>query len=90
LFEVAVIDALNHRPPQVQHRLRTVLVKHGYDEHCARRVMSEDVTDCIRATALLSLLRPQWRDEPVDPALRSRRKAATGTPSRSSGSPNVE
>lgn len=83
LFEVSVIDALNNRSRESQHRLRSALIKYGYDEQCARRVMSEDISDRVRATALLTLLRPQWRDEPGDPELRSSgeysiRKAAVG------------
>ena len=66
LFEVSVIDVLNNRPREIQHRLRSALIKYGYDEQCARRVMSEDLSDRVRATALLTLLRPQWRDEPPD------------------------
>jgi len=73
LFEVSVIDELNHRTREGQHRLRSALIKYGYDEQCARRVMSEDLSDQVRATALLSLLRPQWREEPIDPEQRSSR-----------------
>jgi len=61
LFEVSIIDALNNRSREGQHRLRSALIKCGYDEQCARRVMSEDLSDRVRATALLKLLRPQWR-----------------------------
>jgi len=71
LFEVSVIDELNHRTREGQHRLRSALIKYGYDEQCARRVMSEDLSDRVRATALLNLLRPQWREEPSDPEQRS-------------------
>jgi hypothetical protein len=71
LFEVSVIDALNNRSRESQHRLRSALIKYGYDEQCARRVMSEDISDRVRATALLTLLRPQWRDEPSDSDRRS-------------------
>jgi hypothetical protein len=72
LFEVSVIDALNNRSRESQHRLRSALIKYGYDEQCARRVMSEDLPDRVRATALLTLLRPQWRNDPTgDPDLRS-------------------
>ncbi len=67
LFEVSVIDALNNRTREGQHRLRSALIKYGYDEQCSRRVMSQDFSDRVRATALLSLLRPQWREEPIDP-----------------------
>jgi hypothetical protein len=66
LFEVSIIDALNSRTREGQHQLRSALIKCGYDEHCARRVMSEDLSDRVRATALLNLLRPQWRDAPLD------------------------
>lgn len=71
MFEVSVIDALNNRSPESQQRLRSALIKQGYDEQCARRVMSADLADRVRATALLTLLRPQWRDEPLDPEERS-------------------
>jgi hypothetical protein len=60
LFEVGLIDALNGRTREEQHRLRSVLIKNGYDELCSRRVMSENLSDRIRAMALLKLLRPQW------------------------------
>src|SRR5262245_21273608 len=60
LFEVSIIDALNNRSREGQHLLRTALIKCGYDELCARRVMSQDLSDRVRATALLNLLRPQW------------------------------
>jgi hypothetical protein len=67
LFEVSVIDALNSSPRESQHRLRSALIKYGYDEQCARRVMSAELSDRVRATSLLTQLRPQWRDERVDP-----------------------
>jgi hypothetical protein len=67
LFEVSLIDALNSRPRESQHLLRSALIKYGYDEQCARRVMSAELSDRVRATSLLTLLRPQWRDEPVGP-----------------------
>jgi hypothetical protein len=59
LFEVQLIDALTKWPREDQHRLRSALIKHGYDENCARRVMRENVSDRVRASTLLSLLRPQ-------------------------------
>lgn len=67
LFEVSVIDALNNRTREDQHRLRSALIKYGYDENCARRVMCADLSDRVRACALLGLLRPQWREEPTEP-----------------------
>jgi hypothetical protein len=67
LFEVSLIDALNSSTRERQHRLRSALIKCGYDELCARRVMSEDLADRVRATALLTLLRPQWRKTQIDP-----------------------
>lgn len=62
LFEVSIIDALNSGSRKDQHRLRSALIKYGYDEQCSRRVMSIDFSDRLRATALLNLLRPQWRE----------------------------
>lgn len=76
LFEVSLIDALNSRTREGQHRLRSSLIKYGYDEQCARRVMSEDLSDRVRATALLSLLRPQRREEPIVPEQRSGREGS--------------
>jgi hypothetical protein len=66
LFEVSLIDALNSSTREGQHRLRSTLIKYGYDEQCARRVMSEDLSDRVRATALLNLLRPQCRHTQID------------------------
>jgi hypothetical protein len=59
LLEVALIDALTKWPRDQQHRLRSTLIKHGYDEHCSRRVMKETIPDSVRASTLLHLLRPQ-------------------------------
>ena len=70
LFEVSLIDALNSKTREGQHRLRSALIKYGYDEQCARRVMSEDLSDRVRATALLNLLRPQWQHTQSDPEQR--------------------
>ena len=88
LFEVSVIDALNNRSRESQHRLRSALINYGYDEQCARRVMNEDISDRVRATALLTLLRPQWRDEPSDRELRSsgEHPHRTAAASRATGS----
>lgn len=66
LFEVSIIDALNSAAREGQDMLRSALIKHGYDEQCSRRVMSQDLSDRVRATALLSLLRPQWRNPTLD------------------------
>ena len=59
LFEVTVIDALSDLPRDQQHMLRATLVKHGYDEHCARRLIRAEISDRVRASTLLNLLRPQ-------------------------------
>jgi len=67
LFEVSIIDVLNRGTRKDQHRLRSALIKYGYDEQCSRRVMSPDFSDRVRATALLNLLRPQWRDTSANP-----------------------
>jgi hypothetical protein len=83
LFEVSLIDALNSSTRERQHRLRSALIKCGYDELCARRVMSEDLADRVRATALLTLLRPQWRKTEIDseqrPSDESMRRARAAT-----------
>ncbi len=71
LFEVSIIDALNSTTREGQHRLRSALIKYGYDEQCSRRVMSQDLSDRVRATALLNLLRPQGRDAQDDPEQRT-------------------
>jgi hypothetical protein len=65
-FEIAVIDALSRASREEQHHLRSALIKCGYDEQCARRVMGADVSDRIRASALLALLRPQWRHPSIE------------------------
>ncbi|HVG22120.1 MAG TPA: hypothetical protein VNI02_24000 [Blastocatellia bacterium] len=59
LFEVQLIDALTKWSREDQHRLRSALIKLGYDENCARRVMRENVSDRVRAKTLLGLLRLQ-------------------------------
>lgn len=66
MFEVSVIDALNKASREDQHRLRSALVKCGYDEQCARRVMGEDLSDRVRASALLALLRPYSKESSGD------------------------
>lgn len=58
LFEIALIDALTESSREDQHRLRLALIKNGYDELCARRSMNETVSDRVRASTLLRLLRP--------------------------------
>ena len=74
LFEIALIDALTKWPRKDQHRIRLTLIKRGYDELCARRVMKDDVSDRVRALTLLRLLRPQslgntgGLDTQLDPA----------------------
>jgi hypothetical protein len=59
LFEIVLIDALTKWPRDNQHKLRAALIKYGYDEHCSRRLMKEAISDSVRASTLLSLLRPQ-------------------------------
>jgi hypothetical protein len=61
LFEVALIESLTELPREEQHLLRATLVRHGYDEQCARRLMKGEISDRIRASTLLDLLRPQWQ-----------------------------
>jgi hypothetical protein len=78
LFEVQLIDALTKWPREDQHQLRSALIKHGYDEQCARRVMRESISDRVRASTLLSLLRPQSQARTGD--LAQRPKAETAKP----------
>ena len=78
LFEVQLIDALTKWPREDQHQLRSALIKHGYDEQCARRVMRESISDRVRASTLLSLLRPQSQARTGD--LVQRPKAETSKP----------
>jgi hypothetical protein len=59
LFEVALIDALSGLSRELQHPLRATLIKHGYDEHCARRLMKGEISDRVRASTLHDLLLPQ-------------------------------
>ena len=58
-IEVALIDALTKWPREDQHRLRSMLIKHGYDEMCARRLMKDAISERVRSSTLLSLLSPQ-------------------------------
>lgn len=66
LFEIVLIDALTKWPRDDQHRLRSALIKHGYDEQCSRRLMKEAISDSVRASTLLALLRPQSADKSPD------------------------
>src|SRR6185503_9031095 len=61
LFEIALIDALTKWSRDDQHKLRSTLIKHGYDEQCARRLMKDSISSSVRASTLLALLRPQSR-----------------------------
>jgi hypothetical protein len=58
LFEVMMIEALTSWPLTARRRLRASLIVNGYDEQCARRMMSDNLPDSIRASALYSMLRP--------------------------------
>jgi hypothetical protein len=61
MLEVALIDALSKWPRADQHLLRSTLIKQGYDEQCSRRLMREAISERVRASTLLNLLRPQSR-----------------------------
>jgi hypothetical protein len=65
-FEVVLIEALTTGSREDRHRLRAMLIKHGVDELCARRIMKESHSDRIRASTLLYLLRPQYRAADLD------------------------
>src|SRR5689334_24957325 len=58
LFEVMMIEALISWPLGARRRLRATLIVNGYDEQCARRMMSDNLPDSIRAAALYAMLRP--------------------------------
>lgn len=58
IFEVLMIEALTNWPPAAQRQLRATLIINGYDEQCARRVMSDNLPDSIRASSLYLILRP--------------------------------
>jgi hypothetical protein len=58
LFEVTLIDALSRWPRPRKQRLRRVLMKCGYDDQCARRLMKGSMSSQVRASTLLGLLRP--------------------------------
>src|SRR2546423_11198298 len=57
-FEVMMIEALTTWPRDAQRKLRAALILQGYDEQCARRAMSDNLPDSIRASSLYSILRP--------------------------------
>ncbi|HKP85775.1 MAG TPA: hypothetical protein VJZ26_06750 [Blastocatellia bacterium] len=80
LFEIALIDALTEWPRDDQHKLRSALIKHGYDDQCARRLMKDSISSSVRASTLLALLRPQSRTG--IPKTDSYRKTASGGSSR--------
>ena len=84
LFEVQLIDALTKWPREDQHQLRSALIKHGYDEQCARRVMRESISDRVRASTLLSLLRPQSQARTGDLVQRQKSEPAMPDPPESS------
>src|SRR4029079_7038050 len=66
LFEIALIDALTKWSRDDQHKLRSTLIKHGYDEQCARRLMKDAISSSVRASTLLALLRPQSGNKSPD------------------------
>lgn len=61
VFEIGLIDTLTRGTAEQQRRLRHSLIKGGYDELCARRSMSEAISDKVRASTLLILLHPRPR-----------------------------
>ena len=76
LLEVALIDALTEWPRDDQHKLRSTLIKHGYDDQCARRLMKDSLSSSVRAATLLALLRPQSRNT-ATPSGRSRKPSGS-------------
>jgi hypothetical protein len=86
LFEVAAIDALSRWPAEDRERMRAMLIKLGYHEQCARRSLRGGISDRIRASTLLDLLRPDTDPEPrphetpqdIPPDTHKRARAAKG------------
>lgn len=72
LFEIMLIDSLTKWSREDQHQLRSTLIKHGYDEQCARRMMKDKMPDQVRAATLLRLLRPQSNGPATNPNYRRR------------------
>lgn|ERR1700754_2017932 len=66
-FEVMMIEALTTWPREAQRKLRATLIMQGYDEQCARRVMSDNLPDSIRAASLHAILRPCGDTGPLVP-----------------------
>lgn len=64
-FEVLLIEALTTWPRTAQRRLRDALITNGYDEQCARRVMSDNLPESIRAASLHAILRPTGDTGPL-------------------------
>ena len=65
IFEVLMIEALTTWPPAAQRQLRATLILNGYDEQCARRVMSDNLPESIRAASLHAILRPTGDTGPL-------------------------
>ena len=87
-IEVALIDALTKWPREDQHRLRSMLIKHGYDEMCSRRLMKDAISERVRASTLLSLLRPQTR--PADADESAREKSSLSASAASGGAADAD
>jgi hypothetical protein len=64
-FEVMLIEALTTWPRTAQRQLRAALIVNGYDEQCARRVMSDNLPESIRAASLHAFLRPTGDTGPL-------------------------
>jgi hypothetical protein len=62
-----MIEALTTWPRAAQRNLRAALINNGYDEQCARRVMSDNLPDSIRASSLYLILRPGGDTGPLVP-----------------------
>jgi hypothetical protein len=61
VFEIGLIETLTRGSAEQQRQLKHALIKCGYDELCARRVMGDAISDRVRASTLLVLLHPRPR-----------------------------
>jgi hypothetical protein len=56
LVEVMLIEALSEGSDEDGKRLRSNLLRVGFDDHCARRLYRVDIPEDVRVSSLLKLL----------------------------------
>lgn len=68
LFEIMLIEALSEGTSDDRERLRSNLIRVGFDDQCARQLLRADLPENVRASSLLRLL--SLKQEPAaKPAL---------------------